>query len=54
MWSCWGPGTAVPLLAGAGGGGLTVTGQSATCPGNAGTANRLQVLADAAVNGLTA
>src|SRR6202042_374249 len=47
-------GTAVPLLAGVGGGGFTVTGQSAHCPGNAGTPDRLQTLADAAFNGLAA
>ena len=47
-------GTAVPLLAGVGGGGFTVTGQSAHCPGDAGTPDRLQTLADAAFNGLTA
>jgi hypothetical protein len=44
----------VPLLAGVGGGGFTVTGQSAYCPGNAGTPDRLQTLADAAFNGLAA
>ena len=47
-------GTVVPLLAGVGGGGFTVTGQSAHCPGDAGTPDRLPVLADAAFNGLTA
>jgi RHS repeat-associated protein len=47
-------GTAVPLLAGVGGGGFTVTGQGAHCPGDAGTPNRLQVVADGPFNGLTA
>jgi hypothetical protein len=47
-------GTAVPLLASVGGGGFTVTGQSAHCPGDAGTPDRLPVLADAAFSGLTA
>ena len=47
-------GTAVPLLASVGGGGFTVTGQAAHCPGDAGTPNRWQVQADAAFNGLTA
>jgi len=46
-------GTAVPLLASVGGGGFTVTGQISTCPANAGTTNRLQVVADAPFNGLT-
>ncbi len=45
-------GTAVPLLASVGGGGFTVTGQGANCPGDAGTPDRWQVQADAAFNGL--
>ena len=46
-------GTAVPLLASVGGGGFTVTGQSTSCPSDAGTVNLWQTLADAPFSGLT-
>ena len=45
-------GTSIPLLASVDGGGFTATGQSASCPSNAGTVNTWEALALTQFNGI--